>query len=292
MFLENDWMIDFQAGKIPGHTLITALGEREDIQATPQGEDIWRGNDLSVTPITLTSHTTVPTPASVGEQMSVISESDADNGATATGVLTIRIHYLDSEGNDQFEDVTLDGTTEVDTVATDIRFVNDLHSLTVGSNGVCEGNVRIYKKGSPELVYNMIGVGGNKSLVPHRMVPFGKKLLLLGWHGGEVNSKSSVIRIRSTDMHGELMPGVFLFKGTAYVNKNTTGPVPLHALVPALSIVKASIWTSQATGIATGVTPSKPSWAATMNQMSGEITRTFGRTVWVFSQMRFWRRLT
>jgi hypothetical protein len=51
-------------------------------------------------------------------------------------------------------------------------------------------------------------------------------------------------------MHGEILPGVFCFKGSAYVSKNTTGPVPLHARVPEFSIVKASAWIETASGVA------------------------------------------
>lgn len=250
MFLENDWLVDLQAGKIPGHTFINALGERSNMGTTVQGEDIWRGNELSVVPATLTSHTTIPTPAEAGEQMTFISESNSDNGGTVTGTQTLRFHYIKaSDGLEYTEDVTLNGTTEVDSVVTDARFINDMYSLTVGSNGVAEGHIRVYKKDSPEIVYNMIAMGGNKSLVPHRMIPSGKKLILLGWHGAEVNAKNCVIRVRSTDMYGVLIPGVFCFKGISYVNKNTTGPIPLHALVPALSIVKASGWPETATGV-------------------------------------------
>jgi hypothetical protein len=250
MFLENDYLMEIQAGKVRGYEILNAMGERSAMGTTVTGEDIWRGNELSVVPATITSHTLIPTPDSGGEQMSLVSESTADNGATATGVLTMEIEYIDVNGDVNFEDVTMNGQTPVDTVATDIIFIQDMHSKTVGANGVCEGHVRVYKKGDAGLVYNMIAAGGNKSLVPHRMVPRGKKLLLMGWHGGEVNSKNCVIRIRSTDMHGELLPGVFCFKGSAYVNKNTTGPVPLHALCPAFSIVKASAWIETSTGVA------------------------------------------
>jgi len=249
MFAENEFMVDLQSRKLPGYTLINAMGERSGMGTTQTGEDIWRGNELSVTPNTVASHTTIPIPSLVGEQMTLISESNKDNGTTATGVLTCEIEYLNANGDTKYETVTMNGLTGVDTVATDIIFVQDMHSYTVGSHGVAEGNIRIGKKSDMSLIYNMIAAGGNKSLVPNRMVPRGKKLLLMGWHGGEVNSKNCAIRIRSTDMHGELLPGVFCFKGTAYVNKNTTGPVPLHALVPAFSVVKASAWIQTSTGV-------------------------------------------
>jgi len=222
--------------------ILWAMGERESIGTTTQGEDIWRGNELSNTPIAPSSTTTIPTPPTAGEQMTFISENDADNGATATGVLTLRMEYLNANGDEMYEDITMNGTTPVNTSATDIRFINDIYSLTVGSNGVAEGNIRVMSQANNALVYNMIHQGGNKSLVPHRMVPNGKKLILKGWHASEGNNKRCAFRIRSTDMYGELIPGVFCFKDTAYLNQNSSGELILNRQIPPLSIIKISGW--------------------------------------------------
>jgi hypothetical protein len=237
---------DVADGKVVGHSIMSAMGERESMSTTAQGEDIWRGNELSAVPSAPASTTTIPTPAGAGEQMTFISENNADNGATATGVLTLRMEYLDASGDEQTEDITMNGTTGVDTTATDIRFINDLYSLTVGSNGVAEGNIRVYKKTDDTLVYNMIHIGGNKSLVPHRMVPNNKALILKGWHAEEAQGRRVNARIRSTDMSGTLIPGVFCFKGTAYVKQTTSGELALNIKLPALSIVKVSGWAAQA----------------------------------------------
>lgn len=238
----TDFYLEVEKGNIPGHSILTALGERETIGITATGEDLWRGNQLTPAP---TSHTFMPTPAAAGEQMTVISESNADNGATATGILSVRLHYIDANGIGQIEDKTLNGTTGVDTSATDIRFINDIHALTVGSNNAAEGHIKIYKKGSVGLVYNMIALGGNRSVVPHRMVPTGKKLYLEGWHATEARGRRCTFRIRSTDMYGVLLPGVFCFKGVAYLEQSPSGHLPLNVQMPALSIVKVSGWADQ-----------------------------------------------
>ncbi len=120
-----------------------------------------------------------------------------------------------------------------------------MYSLTVGSNGVAEDHIKIYKTGTVGLVYNMIAQGGNKSLVPNRMVPLGKTLVLRGWHAEEAQGKRCAFRIRSTDMSGVLIPGVFCFKGVAYTKQGTTGELALAQKVPALSIVKVSAWPDQ-----------------------------------------------
>ena len=234
----NDPMLNIAAGEVLETSVMSALGEWSNGLVNSAGEDCCRWSEVSGPP-------RLPTPNSAGEQMTLISDSAADNGTTSTGVLSVRIHYLDVSGEEQTEDVILNGTTAVNTVATDIIFINDLYSLTVGSNGVSEGNITLYKTGGAIAtdLYNLIALGGNKSLVPHRMIPAGKTLYLMGWHGEEAQDKRCVIRIRSTDMYGVLIPGVFCFKGNTYVRKNTSGELNLHGTpIPSMSIVKVTHW--------------------------------------------------
>ncbi len=238
----KDFLAEVTKGNVNGHSIMIALGERESMGTTATGEDVWRGNELSPAP---TSHTTIPTPAAGGEQMSVVSESANDTNG-GTGVRTLNVHYIDSAGAAQVEKVALNGTFAVDLVATDVRFVNDMYALTVGSNGVAAGHIKIYQKADSGLVYNMIALGGNKSLVPHRMVPDGKVLILESWHAEEAQGKRCAFRIRSTDMNGTTLPGVFCFKGVAYLKQGPSGALPLFVLVPSLSIVKVSAWPDQA----------------------------------------------
>ncbi len=240
----RDFVVEVSKGNVAGHSIMSAMGEWESGNIDAAGEDCCRWEDFAPD-----GPARLSTPATAGEQMTVISEDNADNGATATGVLTVRIHYLDASGNEQTEDVTMNGTTGANTTATNIRFVNDMYSLTVGSNGVAEGNIAIYKQGDtiPNSLYNMISAGGNKSLVPHRMVPLAKSLYLQGWHTEISSNDRCAVKIRSTDMNGVLIAGVFCFKDVVYVSKGTSGPLELHGTkVPALSIVKVSHWDDQA----------------------------------------------
>ncbi len=240
--MTKDFIFSVQAGLVPGHAIMSGMGEWESGNIDAAGEDCCRWEDVS-------GPARLPTPDAAGEQMTVVSDDNADNGATATGALTIRIHYLDDTGAEQTEDLTMNGTTDVDTVATDIRFVNDMYALTVGSNGVAEGNITIIKKGGAVAtdLYQLIAAGGNKSLVPHRMVPLGKTLYLQNWHTEISSNDRCAMKIRSTDMYGVLIPGVFCFKDVAYLSKGASGPLDLrNTPVPALSIVKVSHWDDQA----------------------------------------------
>jgi len=238
----KDYVLEVGRGNINGVTFMFAKGEFESGNATASGEDVCRSEDVS-------GPSTLLWPADAGEQMSIVSTSAADNGTSVTGALTVTIEYLDADGNEQTETKTIDGQTVVHTTATNIRFVNDFYVKTVGSGGVAAGNISIYKFGGSigTNLYNIIALGGNKSLVPHRMVPLGKKLYLMVWRCSEAQGKRTAFRIRSTDMNGVLHPGVFLFKDTAYIKQDSTGDLSLHAIkIPALSMIKVSYWSAQA----------------------------------------------
>lgn len=240
-----DYFLQVARGKVLGHSILRGKGERETIQVTAQGEDVWRGNQLSAVPQAPLSHTFIPRPADVGEQMTIVSESTADNGATATGALTLTVTYLDAVGDERMEVVTLNGTTQVDTLATDIRFVQDLQVLTVGSNTVAEGHIRIFRATDERYVYSMIEAGSNQSLVPHKMVPRGKTLYLQRWVATEASTQKRIfVRLRA-DCNNVSPPvrqaGVFLIKSTMGLN-SSGAPFSMAYAVPEFSVVKASAW--------------------------------------------------
>lgn len=235
---ELDYLSRVALGIAPGHQPFFGLGERTSMGTTAAGEDIWRGNELTPAP---TSHVKIPTPSSDGEQMTVVSESVNDDVA-GTGARSVEIHYLDANGDQQEEVIVMDGTTPVDTVATDIIFVNDFHVVLTGSGLVAAGHVKIYKKGTVGLVYNMIAVGGNKSLVPHKMVPRSHSCVVKRWHATEAKSKRCNFRLRSTNQNMMLYPGTFLFKDTAYLNGSTSGELSVNFAVPEYGIIKVTGW--------------------------------------------------
>jgi len=225
--------LEIQRGKIPGMSIMEAFGEREDINTTTQGEDIWKGTAASI-----------PIPAAAGEQMTLVSSNNNDRAA-GTGVSSVLICYLDATGNEQTETVVINGTTTVNTVATNMRFIQSLHSTAVGTNGVASGNIIIYKTGAASTIYNMIELGGNMSLVNNRMVPLGKTLYLQSWSASEARDKRVMFRIRSTDFDGVINPGIFLFKDSVYIKKTASGDLPVKAVIPELSIVKITAWADQ-----------------------------------------------
>ncbi len=219
-------------GLYEGLRWVDALGERESMGTTAAGEDVWKG-----------SATTIPTPVDAGEQMEIVSSSAGDeDGPGGSGIITILLDLILADGTVILETVTMNGNTPVVLANDNVRFVNDMCAVTVGSNGVAVGEITIYKQGSSSTIYSMVAIGNNRAVVPRRMVPINKKLLLTGWHATEAQNKRVAIRLRSTDHDGILYPGVYCFKDTSYLKQSSSGHIPLHELIPALSVVKITGW--------------------------------------------------
>lgn len=126
-------------------------------------------------------------PAAAGVQMSVVSTSVNDASA-GTGLRTIDIHYLDANLAEQVETVTLNGTTPVLTVATNIRFINEIHALTCGSGKVAAGNISASNAGQ---AYGYVAAGGVRDTSSVRMVPAGKRLLVHTLFGGSISGTAA-----------------------------------------------------------------------------------------------------
>lgn len=83
----------------------------------------------------------VYTEQTTNAQRSIVSSSANDTSA-GTGIRTVRIIYYTATGTGPFnETITLNGTVAVNTVATDICYIDKLTVLTVGSGGTAAGNI-------------------------------------------------------------------------------------------------------------------------------------------------------
>ena len=224
-----------------GH--LELMGERESIAVVAAGEDVWRGSASSI-----------PIPDQTnGVQMTLVSTSAAD-ASGGTGIRTVEVHYLDGNWDEQTETITMNGTTGVNTVATDIKFVQDIHASTVGSGGVAAGVVTIHLTGTPATVYDVIDAGGNMSLTMAKMVPAGFNLYISNWTASVAGNKPTFTRLRSTDHDRVLYNGgspVFIFKDVAVLETapfTREWPREERIVVPPKSIIKVSVWATQAGG--------------------------------------------
>jgi len=169
---------------------------------------------------------------------------DVANMVAKTGTACVEIEYLDGDGNEQEEVITMNGTTLVLTTFTDGIFVNDFYSRLSESTG--KGNITVRLAGGASTdIYNMLGIGQNKSLVPKRMVPKGKSLVLKGWDSSEVQAKRLIYRIRATVSHGIRVQHTYHFIDNMYIKSATSSQLALNELIPEFSIITISGWADQ-----------------------------------------------
>jgi hypothetical protein len=121
-------------------------------------------------------------------QRSVKSTSAQDNPA-GTGSAKVRISYLDSNYVLKSEDITLNGTTAVNTVATDIRFIESFFVIQgAAAVGAIEIWTAINGGGS---AFCGIGTATTDAFLCHHYVPAGKTDYITGW-GTTVDDESSM----------------------------------------------------------------------------------------------------
>lgn len=118
-----------------------------------------------------------------------VSSSNANDTSTGTGAQKITITYFDNSMNGpNTEVVTLNGTTPVNTVATNIRFIERMEVTSVGSGGANAGTITLFASaggaggtvGSIGFANRAAGVGDNQTFWAHHYVRAGKTMYLLG----------------------------------------------------------------------------------------------------------------
>lgn len=143
------------------------------------------GKTSTTDPVTVPIRDTTYTEQTSGAQRSVASASASDTSA-GTGARTVRLtYYTATLAGPYTEDLTLNGTTGVNTVATDICFIEKIEVLTVGSGGTNAGIISIYtainKGGS---VFGSIALGVGRTQWAHHYVANGQTCFITGLRAG------------------------------------------------------------------------------------------------------------
>jgi len=217
-------------GEVAGHTLFRGFGRREALTTAAAGDDVWEGAAVSA-----------PYPnQSVGEQIVFVSTSASDTSAGA-GAQQLEMHYLDAAGAPFVETITLNGTTAVNSVATNVRFIQYVHVSRVGSFGAkAVGTITAYKVATPATVYDTIVPGACISLCSVRMVPAGKHFYMNYISVTGASSKPLSLRVTATsDDDGVLTPGIFLFNEIFEIQDSTaTVNIAVPRVFPPFAIIK------------------------------------------------------
>lgn len=149
----------------------------------------------------------------------------------------------------------MNGVTAVPTVATNIRFIQEIHALTVGTNLAAVGTISISQFGVPATVYSTITPGMNRSLNTARMVPADKTLIIRSFNasgGASAGGKSADIRLRSTSHHGLILPvspnPVFILEDNFLAFNSGTNRLynETPIIIPSFAVVKCTAFASLA----------------------------------------------
>jgi hypothetical protein len=194
-----------------------------------------------------------------GVQMTLVSTS-AQDGPAGTGVRTLRFNYLDADLNPQSEIVTLNGTTSVVTVATNVRWVGDLTGLTFGSEKHAVGNITVTNSGTR---YKLLDLEARATRSTAFRVPAGKRLIIhslfAGSASGSAAAKAQVSLVASVigNLDGTVDRfedvGLLFRQGTIELQDGTTTLADgALAALPAGAILGFRVTTDKAAVISAG----------------------------------------
>lgn len=236
----TNFLFEVARGNVPGIKMYSVPGRKDGLSSAAL-------DDLTQIPGTVV----VPEPG--GIQLRFTSSSAADSSA-GTGIQTADLHYLDTSGNEQEETVIMNGAGGINTVATNIDFVQWIHAKSVGSGGVAAGNISVTDTAGA-ITYEYLAAGGNQSLSAKYKVPNNKTGYVVGWQSSGITKKID-IRLRATVERFDrtLIPGVFLFQDVVVLNDTTSGWIPFMVplKMPSGAVIKLSGISSAAGGDGAG----------------------------------------
>lgn len=161
--------------------LVDSQGRLVTSAITGFGADFAFGDVVTAATTRVVVNRTTYTEQTTNAQRSIAS-ANANDTAAGTGARTVRITYLDQTGAGPFtETVTLNGTTYVNTVATNICFIEEISVLTAGSTGSNVGilTLKAATAGGGATIAT-INATNNQTFFCHHYVPTGKTANITG----------------------------------------------------------------------------------------------------------------
>lgn len=241
LYDEADYYTNIARGYYPGKYPYSSYGERT---TTVDGESgiIWPNGAYSVPPTS-------------GVEIELLSDSpnDTDGG---TGIQSLEVHYLDVNLDEVDETIILDGTNPV-YLSKPVRFIQCMHLNTVGPLLAAAGNISARLKGG-STIYSYILAGEDRCSSSVRMVPRGKRLMLLGAVAGTASGpgqSQNKLRIVTNVVESHVYEDPFIFfpvAALAYQDQSFGYTFPIPFKLEAGNLVGISYNASKANTIVTG----------------------------------------
>jgi hypothetical protein len=173
--------------------------------------------------------------------LDILSSSVNDTNTAGTGVRQVKVVYINNSGAlVESAAINLNGTTLVTNVLSAVDKVLWMEAVSVGSNNVAVGNIRLRINGGTVEV-EQITVGGNKSLSAQFRVPTNYTGYLVQWDNESINSDQDIKLRAMVNSLDRSLSTVFHFMGTMYLQSNTRNTEELGMLkIPALADIKVS----------------------------------------------------
>lgn len=127
---------------------------------------------------------TTYSPQGANAQRSINSTS-ANDTSLGTGARTVTINYLNTSFVLKSETVTLNGTAGVNTVNTDIAYIENIQVASVGSGGGNAGAIQVWTGlAATGSIWGSIAASDNQTFWAHHYVPTGVSCYILNLTGG------------------------------------------------------------------------------------------------------------
>lgn len=203
----NPIMIAGSDGAAVRSFLVDPLGR---LITAPAGSSSAVTSSLETGYVATAARTRVPvrattyTEQSTNTQRSIVSANAADSAA-GTGARTVTLTWLDQNFNGPYsETITLNGTTPVNTVATNICYIQEMRVATAGSGGQNAGviSLKAATSGGGTTIAS-IATGDNRIFYAMHYVPDGKITYITGIsvsHDGTVVGSGGVFTILAKNL--------------------------------------------------------------------------------------------
>jgi len=218
----GNFNLEIAKGNVLGHSLKSKFG-RNPAVGTTGFDTIWNGGGK------YTGFDAV-----VAETVTIVSAS-ADDASAGTGLRTLRLYGLDTNGVEQTEDIILNGITVVTSTLLYLR-LDTAKGLTAGTLGYNVGDISIAQSTTTAVIFAVVPATYNSTMIAAYTIPSNKTGYLIVQRAAIANKNAATVAIR---MQIRQPSSVFNVAGEAAMNSVGTGYVeqifPVPQTLPAMT---------------------------------------------------------
>lgn len=176
-----------------------------------------------------------------------IKSSNANDSAAGTGVRTVLITYYTATGTGPFtETLTLNGVTGVNTVATNICYIDKMTALTVGSGNAAAGNITMQSAlAGGGVSIKQISTGDLQSFDAVHYVAAGTTLYISGistGHNGTTVGSGARYRIRKRILNSANQPLIQVSDFVRLYGQSSTNTRLYQSPIIVVGPAKLELW--------------------------------------------------